>query len=145
MIKWHYAFDRKAFTTTPACYGHRVDVLVARLDNSEYWFLPYTTVTMITLGTFVRHVRRLAQAYGATEVWVTTLDRLDIQEGMFFKYQSMFASDLLSADRENWEHAFWLCDFDKSVLFSGKRMYESQVFPSLRTEAENHKVPLGAE
>ena len=126
IFRWKFDFDRKNFRYTASNFYCREKQLAAKFDNSEYWFTPYCA-GMITPDTFIRKVRKLAQHIGAKTVTVSTLDKVDVTHLVFFRYQSMFASDILSEDKENWEFIYLYCEIGKSPLFCGTFMYESQI------------------
>ena len=84
-LKWNYQLNKKGFTTTAACILHCPEhILTAKLDTSPYWFIPWDSY-MITLSTFQRNIRKLAKEHQATEVTITTLDKIQTDNVIRYK------------------------------------------------------------
>lgn len=130
MLRWTYRFDRKKFLRSAASVRHCPDkVLVAKLDNSPYWFFPEKACLLTyQLKTFQRHVRRLAHEYGAQHVLVTTLEKSKAKR--FVRFQKI-ATAFKDRRGVEWEWIFMEQDAETMEI---RHRYPSEVFPHLRDQ-----------
>ncbi len=127
-IKWNYQFNKKEFTTTAASILYCPEyILTAKLDTSPYWFIPWDS-KMITFSTFQRNIRKLAKEHQATEVTITTLDK--IQTDSVIRYKKI---GTLFINREAIEKEWIFAETDKNTLQS-KILHETELFPYLKNE-----------
>lgn len=134
-LKWIYEINKKEFGNTSCNFYCKDRILIAKFDNSPRWFTPWLCLG-IGVPTFIAYIRRLAKEYGAKEIIVSTLDKHPQDKLILFHYKSMFSSDILSADKDNWEHSFWEDSSEHPSIFSAKRLYGSQLF--VQNNIEQH-------
>ena len=127
-IKWNYQFNKKEFTTTAASILYCPEqILTAKLNTSPYWYIPWDSM-MITLPSFQRNIRKLAKEHQATEVTITTLDK--IQTDSVIRYKK---TGTLFVNRKAIEKEWIFAKTNKNTLQS-KIIYESELFPYLKYE-----------
>ena len=126
-IKWIYEIDKKTFGNTSSNFYCKDKVLIAKLNTSPRWFTPWLCLS-IGIPAYIAHIRRLAHEYNAKEVIISTLDKHPQDKIIMFHYGSMFADDVLSADKDNWDYTFWETPADKPSIFDAQYKYGSQLF-----------------
>lgn len=127
-IKWNYQFNKKEFTTTAASILHCPEyILTAKLDTSPYWFIPWDS-TMRTLPSFQRNIRKFAKEHQATEVTITTLDK--IQTDNVIRYKKI---GIVFVNREAIEKEWIFAKTNKNTLQS-KIIHETELFPYLKND-----------
>ncbi len=121
-IKWNYQFNKKEFTTTAACILYCPEqILTAKLDTSPYWFIPWDS-NMITLPSFQRNIRKLAKEHQATEVTITTLDKIQTDSVIRYKKTGTLFVNRIAIEKE------WIfAETNKNTLQS-KIVRESKLF-----------------
>lgn len=121
-LKWNYQFNKKEFTTTAACILYCPEqILTAKLDTSPYWFIPWDS-QMITFPSFQRNIRKLAKEHQATEVTITTLDK--IQTDNVIRYKKI---GTIFVNRKAVEKEWIFAETNKNSLQS-KIVSESKLF-----------------
>ena len=121
-IKWNYQFNKKEFTTTAASILYCPEqILTAKLNTSPYWYIPWDSM-MITLPSFQRNIRKLAKEHQATEVTITTLDKIQTDNVVRYK-----KTGTLFVNRKAIEKEWIFAETNKNSLQS-KIVSESKLF-----------------
>ena len=121
-IKWNYQFNKKEFTTTAASILYCPEqILTAKLNTSPYWYIPWDSM-MITLPSFQRNIRKLAKEHQATEVTITTLDKIQTDNVVRYK-----KTGILFINRKAIEKKWIFAKTNKNTLQS-KIVRESELF-----------------
>lgn len=131
-LRYIYNFDQKKYKHEFASGGK----LVAKLNNSPYWFMPIRlTYSSMGLAAFQKHIRKLAEHYGATEATIQILPQTNTKTYLAFKRNYLFREKHLEDTDQNKENVYYIF-IQKEKYITGNKInldiryiHEYQAFP----------------